>query len=73
MRLDGGGQGRSPGQQVAELLVDGSTNPEIAHALLMGRETVKTHVSSILRKLGLANRTQVASALATRVGSSRAR
>lgn len=32
----------------------------------MGRETVKTHVSSILRKLGLANRTQVASAVASR-------
>ncbi len=58
-------------QKVAALLVDGRTNPEIAHTLLMGRETVKTHVSSILRKLGLANRTQVASALATRAESTR--
>lgn len=53
-------------QRVAALLVEGCTNPEIAQTLLMGRETVKTHVSSILRKLGLANRTQVASALAAR-------
>lgn len=56
-------------QKVAGLLVEGRTNPEIAHALLMGRETVKSHVSSILRKLGLANRTQVASALAARAGT----
>jgi DNA-binding CsgD family transcriptional regulator len=53
-------------QRVAALLVEGCTNPQIADTLLMGRETVKTHVSSILRKLGLANRTQVASAVASR-------
>lgn len=53
-------------EKVAAFLVEGRTNPEIAEALLMGRETVKTHVSSILRKLGLGNRTQVASALAAR-------
>lgn len=52
--------------KVATLLVEGRTNPEIAQELLMGRETVKSHVSAILRKLGLANRTQVASALAAR-------
>jgi DNA-binding CsgD family transcriptional regulator len=53
-------------QRVAGLLVAGRTNPEIARELLMGRETVKTHVSAILRKLGLANRTQVASAITAR-------
>jgi len=53
-------------RKVATLLAEGRTNPEIAQDLVMGRETVKSHVSSILRKLGLANRTQVASALAAR-------
>jgi predicted ATPase/DNA-binding CsgD family transcriptional regulator len=47
-------------RKVAELVAAGRTNPEIAEALIVGRATVKTHVSSILRKLGLANRTQLA-------------
>jgi predicted ATPase/DNA-binding CsgD family transcriptional regulator len=46
--------------KVAALVADGRTNPEIAAALIMGRATVKTHVSNILDKLGLANRTQIA-------------
>jgi DNA-binding CsgD family transcriptional regulator len=46
--------------KVAALVADGRTNPEIATALIMGRATVKTHVSNILDKLGLANRTQIA-------------
>jgi predicted ATPase/DNA-binding CsgD family transcriptional regulator len=46
--------------KVAALVADGRTNPEIAVALIMGRATVKTHVSNILDKLGLANRTQIA-------------
>jgi hypothetical protein len=33
---------------------------EIARALRIGDETVKTHVSSVLAKLGLADRTQAA-------------
>lgn len=53
-------------RRVASLLAEGRTNPEIAQTLLMGRETVKTHVSSILRKLGVANRTQVAAACSRR-------
>jgi predicted ATPase/class 3 adenylate cyclase/DNA-binding CsgD family transcriptional regulator len=52
--------------KVAALVAEGHTNPEIAEALIMGRATVKTHVSNILRKLGLTNRTQVATALARR-------
>ena len=47
-------------KKVAALVADGRTNPEIATALIMGRATVKTHVSNILDKLGLANRTQIA-------------
>jgi DNA-binding CsgD family transcriptional regulator len=52
--------------KVAALVADGCTNPEIAARLVMGRATVKTHVSNVLRKLGLANRTQLAGAAARR-------
>jgi predicted ATPase/DNA-binding CsgD family transcriptional regulator len=52
--------------KVAALVAEGRTNPEIAEALIMGRATVKTHVSNILRKLGLTNRTQLAAATARR-------
>ena len=38
----------------------GQPNAEIAHALLMSLTTVKAHVSHILTKLDLTNRTQIA-------------
>ncbi|GII57697.1 DNA-binding response regulator [Planotetraspora thailandica] len=46
--------------QVLAELARGRSNAEIARSLKLGRETVKTHVSSILTKLGLADRTQAA-------------
>jgi predicted ATPase/DNA-binding CsgD family transcriptional regulator len=52
--------------KVAALVAEGHTNPEIAERLVMGRATVKTHVSNILRKLGLSNRTQLAGRAAQR-------
>lgn len=46
--------------QVLRLLAQGSSNQEIAETLVIGRGTVRTHVSNILAKLHLANRTQAA-------------
>jgi DNA-binding NarL/FixJ family response regulator len=46
--------------EVARLVADGLSNPAIATALFVSVATVKTHVSHILRKLGLESRTQLA-------------
>ena len=45
---------------VLRLLAKGRSNKEIASDLTVGEKTVKTHVSSILSKLGVASRTQAA-------------
>jgi NarL family two-component system response regulator LiaR len=45
---------------VLTLLARGRTNKEIGARLYLGEETVKTHVSNILAKLHLADRTQAA-------------
>lgn len=46
--------------QVLKLLCDGLYNKEIASRLLISEKTVKNHVSSILRKIGVFDRTQAA-------------
>jgi two-component system, NarL family, response regulator LiaR len=46
-------------QEVVRLLALGFTNREIAEALVVSAETVKTHVGNILTKLQLSHRTQV--------------
>ena len=43
-----------------ELLQDGRTNSEIAEALSIGVETVRTHARSIYRKLGVPSRRELA-------------
>jgi DNA-binding CsgD family transcriptional regulator len=47
-------------QEVLALVAEGRRNADIAAALVVSPETVKSHVSSILMKLGVENRTQAA-------------
>jgi DNA-binding CsgD family transcriptional regulator len=52
--------------KVAALVVEGLSNPEIATKLLLSRRTVATHVSHILRKLGVNSRIDIAREAALR-------
>ena len=47
-------------REVLALLARGMTNAQLARELVVSEKTVKTHVSSILAKLRLADRTQAA-------------
>ncbi len=44
-------------EEVLRLMAIGLSNPEIAQSLMVGLETVKTHVGNVLTKLGAQNRT----------------
>ena len=55
------------GTRVLHLMVEGLANKQIAQRLGIGEKTIKTHVSRVLAKLGVADRTQAA-VLAIREG-----
>ncbi len=46
--------------EVLKLIAEGKSNQEVADALLIGIKTVKFHVTNILSKLGVDDRTQAA-------------
>jgi predicted ATPase/DNA-binding CsgD family transcriptional regulator len=47
-------------REVVRLAVEGLNNPEIGARLFMSRGTVKTHLSHVYAKLGVSNRTELA-------------
>ncbi|MDP9326258.1 MAG: response regulator transcription factor, partial [Candidatus Dormibacteraeota bacterium] len=47
-------------RDVLRLLAEGFPNKEIGRRLFVSDKTIKTHVSSILQKLGVQDRTQAA-------------
>jgi non-specific serine/threonine protein kinase len=46
-------------REVADLIALGCTNPQISEALVVSRETTKSHVKSIFMKLGVNSRADV--------------
>jgi ATP/maltotriose-dependent transcriptional regulator MalT len=46
--------------EVARLVVDRHTNPQIARELVLSEKTVETHMRNIFRKLGVSSRADVA-------------
>jgi DNA-binding NarL/FixJ family response regulator len=67
LRRSSGGEGGGPEEalsgreaEVVGLVGVGATNAEIGKALYISEGTARNHVSKILRKLGLRNRTQLA-------------
>ena len=67
-RLRGGGQTEAPlykelterEMEVLKLLAQGKSNQDIADTLMIGIKTVKFHVTNILSKLDVEDRTQAA-------------
>ena len=69
MERRGRGRPRHPGiltpaeRRVLDALREGGTNADIAERLGIGAETVKTHIATMLSKLDLSDRRQLAAQL----------
>lgn len=62
-----GWEGLTPTEvEVVGHVTAGRTNPQIAEAMFVSRETVKTHLSHIFAKLGVTSRAELAAAAARR-------
>jgi DNA-binding CsgD family transcriptional regulator len=55
-------------REVARMVADGRSNPDIASALFLSRKTIERHVSNIMAKLGVRNRTELAALLGRSLG-----
>ena len=55
-------------REIARRVASGASNSEIAAALFLSRKTVERHVSNVLAKLGIRNRTELAAALTAAPG-----
>jgi DNA-binding NarL/FixJ family response regulator len=64
-RADGEGLAALTGREleVARLVVDRKTNPEIAAELFLSQKTVETHLRNAFRKLGVSSRVELARAV----------
>jgi DNA-binding NarL/FixJ family response regulator len=60
-------------REVARLVTDRKTNPEIAAELFLSQKTVETHLSNIFNKLGIADRVSLARAVERADGIAEAR
>ncbi len=47
-------------KEVLELIIQGKSNPQIANELILSIHTVKAHLESIFKKLGVHNKVQAA-------------
>jgi DNA-binding CsgD family transcriptional regulator/tetratricopeptide (TPR) repeat protein len=60
-RPDHGWESLTPTElRVVALVAEGLSNPQVGERLFVSRRTVQTHVSSVLRKLSLSSRTELA-------------
>lgn len=53
-------------RDVIELLIQGLSNPEIAKALFLSENTIKTHIKNIYKKVRINNRYQLINSMKTR-------
>jgi DNA-binding CsgD family transcriptional regulator len=51
-------------REIAALVAQGLSNPEIGKRLYLATDTVKTHICALLARLGIQNRTQLAAVYA---------